>query len=127
MLQQGENGQSTCRNYSLSCNLCSKSCNKGVLTAPRSWLLAVAVLSLSAEPVRGGAMAGGSLVSLVLNEQEPFLPVTSRAVSMLRGGGARRLRTHPTALSLSLSLHLRLRLSLSPGLRLILSSAQTSA
>ena len=87
-----------------------------------SWLLALLSLS-AADGLRGGAMAGGPLLKSGAQSQRSE-PVTPRAVVVLRGGGARRLRTHSTALSLSLSLRPTLRLRLSPSLRPILSSAQ---
>ena len=90
------------------------------------WLLALLSIS-AADGLRGGAIAGGSLVLKSGAQSQRSEPVTPRAVVVLRGGGARRLRTHSTALSLSLSLHPRLRLRLSPSLRPILSSAQASA
>ena len=70
-----------------------------------SWLLALLSLS-AADGLRGGAMAGGPLLKSGAQSQRSE-PVTPRAVVVLRGGGARRLRTHSTALSLSLSLHPR--------------------
>ena len=72
---------------------------------PSSWLLALLSLS-AADGLRGGAMAGGPLLKSGAQSQRSE-PVTPRAVVVLRGGGARRLRTHSTALSLSLSLHPR--------------------
>ena len=90
------------------------------------WFLALLSLS-AADGLRGGAIAGGSLGLKSGAQSQRSEPVTPRAVVVLRGGGAQRLRTHSTALSLGLSLHPRLRLRLSPNIRPILSSAQASA
>ena len=56
-----------------------------------SWLLALLSLS-AADGLRGGAMAGGPLLKSGAQSQRSE-PVTPRAVVVLRGGGARRLRT----------------------------------
>ena len=56
-----------------------------------SWLLALLSLS-AADGLRGGAMAGGPLLKSGAQSQ-CAKPVTPRAVVVLRGGGARRLRS----------------------------------
>ena len=58
-----------------------------------SWFLALLSLS-AADGLRGGAMAGGPLLKSGAQSKRSE-PVTPRAVVVLRGGGARQLRTHP--------------------------------
>ena len=55
-------------------------------------LVVGAVTGTAAPQLRGGAMAGGPLLKSGAQSQRSE-PVTPRAVVVLRGGGARRLRT----------------------------------